>query len=175
MTIDVKSITWGVNADGGYLQIGTESPQIAVTAAESVEDGKEYFVEIKRKRRRRSLDANAYCWVLIGKLSAALHLPPEEVYRAAIRDVGDNYEILPIRAEAVEKFTEAWSGHGIGWICDTIGDSDTDGYINVRAFYGSSFYDTAQMSRLIEIIVQDCKAQGIETMTPEELAKLQEV
>ena len=37
---------------------------------------------------------------------------------------------------------------------------------------GSSDYDTAQMSRLIEIIIQECKAQGIETMTPRELDAL---
>lgn len=175
MTIDIKNLSWGVNADGGYLQIGVDNPQMAVQAAESVEDDKEYVIEIKRKRKRRSTDANAYCWELIGKLSAALHLPPEEIYRAAIRDVGGNYEVLPIKDEAVDHFTEAWSGHGIGWICDTIGASKLDGYTNVRAFYGSSTYDTAQMSRLIEIIVQDCKAQGIETMTPEELARLEEV
>ena len=37
---------------------------------------------------------------------------------------------------------------------------------------GSSDYDTAQMSRLIEIIVEECKTQGIETLTPEELARM---
>ena len=42
-------------------------------------------------------------------------------------------------------------------------------------FYrGSSVYDNAQMSRLIENIVQDCKAVGIETLTPSELERLKE-
>lgn len=39
-------------------------------------------------------------------------------------------------------------------------------------YYGSSTYDTAQMSRLINIIVEECKAQGIETRTPDEISKL---
>lgn len=40
-------------------------------------------------------------------------------------------------------------------------------------YYGSSTYDGAQMARLIDNIVQDCKAVGIETMTPDELARLE--
>lgn len=46
---------------------------------------------------------------------------------------------------------------------------------NVQLFYGSSAYDTAQMSRLIDNIVQECKAQGIETMPTEKLDRLKEM
>jgi hypothetical protein len=38
------------------------------------------------------------------------------------------------------------------------------------AYYGSSSYDTAEMSRLIDLVVQDCKALDIETDTPEQIA-----
>ena len=124
--------------------------------------------------QRRSLDANAYLWTLLGKLSAALHIPPEEIYREAIRDVGGNYEVTPIRDDALEKWRSIWQGNGLGWVCEEIGPSKLPGYTNVRNFFGSSTYDTAQMSRLIEIVVRECKAQGIETMTPEELASLLE-
>ena len=133
---------------------------------------KKYVAEIKEYREKRSLDANAYAWVLIGKLSGKLGISPEEVYRAAIRDVGDNYEVMPVRNDALERWKFIWSKHGIGWICEEIGASKLDGYTNVRNFYGSSAYDKAQMARLIDIIVQECKTQGIETMTPAELARL---
>ena len=42
------------------------------------------------------------------------------------------------------------------------------------SYYGSSEYDTAQMSRLIELIIAECREQGIETKTPAELAALME-
>ena len=42
------------------------------------------------------------------------------------------------------------------------------------AFHGSSTYDTAQMSKLIDNIVSDCKALGIETLTPDKLDLLKE-
>jgi len=135
---------------------------------------KKYVAEIKEYREKRSLDANAYAWVLIGKLAGKLGITPHEIYRAAIRDVGDNYEVTPIRNDAVERWKALWSQNGIGWICEEIGPSKLEGYTNVMNFFGSSMYDKAQMARLIDIIVQECKAQGIETMTPTELARLTE-
>ena len=140
---------------------------------------KKYVAEIKEYREKRSLDANAYLWVLLGKLAAKLSTPkapvtPEEIYREAIRDVGDNYEVMPVRNDALERWKAIWQSNGIGWICEEIGPSKFAGYTNVRNFYGSSAYDTAQMSRLINIVVEECKMQGVETMTPAELARLME-
>lgn len=141
--------------------------------------GKQYAAEIKEYRKSRSLDANAYAWVLLGKLAAKLSLPqapitPEDIYREAIRDVGDNYEVTPIRDDAVEHWKAIWSSKGTGWICDDLGPSKIEGYTNIRNFYGSSVYDTAQMSRLIDVIVEACKKCGIETLPPEELRHLTE-
>lgn len=140
---------------------------------------KKYSVEIKEYRERRSLDANAYCWVLIGKLAEKLSTPevpvtPEQIYREAIRDVGGNYEVTPIRDDALEHWQTIWEKNGLGWICEVIGKSKIEGYTNVRNFYGSSVYDKSQMQRLTSIIVEECKAQGIETLTPAELARLLE-
>ena len=45
---------------------------------------------------------------------------------------------------------------------------------NVVLYYGSSEYDTAQMSRLLDAIIREAKLQNIETATPEELARLKE-
>lgn len=138
-----------------------------------------YSVEIKQYRKKRSLDANAYAWQLLGKLAAALSTPeitysPEHVYREMIRDVGDNYEVIPVRNDALEKWVQVWTSRGLGWVCEVMGASKIKGYTNTRCFYGSSVYDTAQMSRLISLIVEECKAAGVETMTPEELERLVE-
>ena len=138
---------------------------------------KKYVAEIKEYRKKRSLDANAYAWSLIGQLAARLStdgvvITPDQVYREAIRDVGGNYEVIPIRDDALERWQQIWAGKGLGWVCEVIGKSKIDGYTNTRCFYGSSVYDSAQMTRLIAIIVDECKAAGVETMTPEELESL---
>lgn len=133
-----------------------------------------YDLEVKEHRKKRSLDANAYAWTLINKISDALRITPKEIYRQAIQDIGGNFEIIPIKEEAAQKFKEIWEGQGLGWPCVDMGKSKIPGYRNLRAYYGSSTYDTRQMSMLIDHLVQDCKALDIETMTPEKLALLME-
>ena len=131
-------------------------------------------VEIKKHRSRRSLDANAYLWVLLDKIAVELSkespVSPEDVYRQLIPNVGGNSKILPIREDAIEAWKNIWSAGRTGWLCEDMGPCNgLPGYHNIRCFYGSSIYDTAQMSRLINLTVQEAKQLGIETMTPEEL------
>lgn len=147
----------------------------------SVLDDKKYVVEVKQYRKKRSLDANAYCWKLIDELAAKLHKTLKQdksevkaqIYQNAIRDIGGVSVTSCMKTEALPVFTKAWTSHGMGWQVETF-PSKIEGCINVTAYYGSSVYDTAQMSRLIDNIVQDCKAVGIETMTPQELELLKQ-
>jgi hypothetical protein len=162
--------------EGGWLKI--KIPQEYLRSVMGFIRGKKdkfYDLIIKEHRKKRSLDANAYCWVLIGKIADALRITPNEVYLEAIRGIGGNYEIIPIKAEATEKFRKAWSAQGIGWPCDDLGPCrDLNGYHYLRAFYGSSTFDTRQMSILIDNLIQDCEALGVETWPPEKLALLKE-
>lgn len=138
-----------------------------------LDDNKTYDLEIKEHRKKRSLDANAYCWVLLGKLAEVLKTPSETLYRTIIHSIG-GYTIVPIRNDAVEKYTEIWQSNGIGWIVDNLGESKINGFTNLKCFHGSSTYDSKEMSMLIDEIVEACKEQGIETATPAELALLKE-
>ena len=173
MRLEFTGARWSQDDSGFWISLKVENPFEARRFLATKKE-KKYVADIKEYRERRSLDANAYMWVLVGKLSGKLGLPPEEIYRAAIRDVGDNYEVMPVRNDALERWKTIWQSNGLGWLCEEIGPSKLDGYTNVRNFYGSSAYDKAQMSRLINNIVQDCKALAIETLTPAELARLTE-
>lgn len=133
-----------------------------------------YDLEVKEHRKKRSLDSNAYAWTLINKIADVMRIPPVEVYRQAIQDISGNNEIIPIKDEAVEQFKQAWQHNGIGWICRDMGKSKIQGYRNLMVYYGSSVYDTKQMSDLIDNLVQDCKALDIETLPPEKLDLLME-
>lgn len=133
-----------------------------------------YDLEVKEHRKKRSLDANAYCWVLINKLAAVMRIPPTEVYRQAIQDISGNSEIIPIKEDAVEQFKVAWSHNGIGWLCRDMGKSKLPGFRNLMVYYGSSVYNSTQMNALIENLVQDCKALDIDVMTERERSLLME-
>ena len=127
--------------------------------------------KVGKFRKRRSLDANAYCWVLIGKIAEKTNVPACEVYRAAIKEIGGNSDVVCVKTEAVDALCNGWSRNGLGWQTDTM-PSKIDGCTNVVLYYGSSTYDVAQMSRLINIIVQDCADIGIETRSQEEIESL---
>lgn len=115
-------------------------------------------VEIRKATNPRSRDANAFCWALCSDIGKAIRppIPKEEVYRKAIRDVGE-YEPLPIKEEAVETFQRRWSSHGTGWFAEVIDNSKLKGYKLVFAYYGSSTYDTASMSKLIDYLVDEAE------------------
>jgi len=131
----------------------------------------EYVLELKEYRRKRSLDANAYYWTLVGQIAAAAQVDVTTVYREHIREIGGNFDILCVKAGAAEAFCKVWESRGIGWIAEKM-PSKLPGCINVRAFYGSSTYDTRQMTRLIDLAVQDCKEWGIDSRTPAEIAAM---
>lgn len=128
---------------------------------------------VKRYRVKRSLDANAYAWVLIDKIAQRMRMSKVDVYRDHIRHIGGVSETVCVQDRAVEKLTEAWSKNGIGWQTETF-PSKISGCTNVTLYYGSSTYDTTQMSALIDALVQSCKALGIETMPEAELKSLME-
>lgn len=138
---------------------------------EMLQGGKKYVVEVREWRPSRSLDANGYAWALLDKLSAKLFTPKEDIYKRLIKDVGGNCVVICAKTEAADDLIQKWAHNGLGWVSDKT-DSKIKGCTNVILYYGSSTYDTAQMHRLIELIVQECKQVGIETMTPEELARL---
>jgi hypothetical protein len=144
-------------------------PKILEFVANLDEDS-DFELSIGKVKAKRSNDANAYYWTLINKLSAKINVPPKTIYRQHIQDVGGNYEIVPIRDDAVETWQRNWERNHLGRICESVGESKLRGYTNMICFFSSSEYDTRQMSRLINLCINDCKEQGIETMTPNELA-----
>lgn len=164
-----------VKLEGGWLMIKPEREALgkAMAVVRKHKD-KLYDLEVKEHRKKRSLDANAMAWSLINQIADVLRIPPAEVYRQTIQDISGNNEILPIKEDAVEQFKNAWSHHGIGWICKDMGKSKIKGYRNLMVYYGSSVYDTKQMSDLIDHLIQDCKALGIEVISERERSLLLE-
>lgn len=173
MRVTFDKAKWMLDGEGAWLMIQADRNSISQFCSE-MKEGKKYQAELKEFRKKRSLDANAYFWTLCGNLSAKLGISKEIIYRQYIKDVGDNYTIVPIRNDAVDKWIKNWQEKGLGWVCEIIGESKLEGYTNIITYYGSSTYDSAQMSRLISLVVEDCKAQGIETMSPQELSLLLE-
>jgi len=133
----------------------------------TLDDKKKYVIEIKQYRQKRSLDANAYCWALINELGNVLRQDKEEVYLNMLKSYGQS-KIVSIRSDIdVRGYLKYYEPIGTGFV----GDKE---FTHYKVYKGSSEYDTREMSILIDGIVQECKEQGIETMTPAELQSLKE-
>lgn len=130
---------------------------------------KEYIIRLFKPKKKRSLDANAYMWVLCDKVASKLGQTKEFVYRTAVKQVGV-WTDVKVKPEAVKELVSGWEHNGTGWLTepvDAVGEEKT-----VRLYYGSSTYDSKQMARLIDEVIGYCKDFEIEYLSPDELERM---
>ena len=153
---------------GSDLILTLSNPQEAAREVYKFKPG-EY--EISKVKKKRSLDANAYCWVLINKIAEKIHDPPVEVYRRYVRDIGSKVLISCVEEKDLEEEVQTFVAGHIGRMVD-IGKSKIPGCVTVHKKFGSSDYDVEQMAAFIDAIIQDCNALDIETKTQEQIETL---
>lgn len=177
----IEEADWTVDSRGFWLTFRVKNKDEAQRiVAEINKSDKPYELTVEKQKRKRSLDANAYCWVLCTKLAEKLSVTTkikttkEDIYRNTVRELGIYRDFPGLGTDEANTLRTAWEMLGTGWITEQV-DFEADGdHVRVRCYYGSSTYNTRQMSRLIDNLVQDCKAVGVETLTPAELALLKE-
>ncbi len=163
---DLDYIDFTIRIDRNYQNL-----QKLNKLVETIAEGKQLKADIKQYRKRRSLDANAYCWILSQKIAEKIGNTKEYVYKKAIREVGQ-FEIVPIKNDAVERWIKNWESKGLGWQSIVMGESKLEGYTNTINYFGSSVYNTKEMSLLLEELVYQAKELGIDTMTDTEKREL---
>lgn len=124
--------------------------------------GRDIWVEIRQLIERRSSKANAYFWVLVGKIADKLNAAKTEIYIEQLRKYGQCIVITVKNGADVSKIIEYYD------LLDE-GETTTD----YKSYIGSSKYDKEQMKVLINGTVEDCKDLGIDTLTPAEIAELE--
>lgn len=131
-------------------------------------DGKKkYSIEIKKPYRKRSLQANAYCWVLTQRIAEKLsqdgsYHSKEDVYRTCIKDCG-HFVPVPVRDDVVDEWCRRWESKGLGWVSEVLGPcKNTKGYTIVAMYHGSSTYTVEEMTRLINCLIDEAQRLGVE-------------
>lgn len=125
--------------------------------------------EIEVKRRKRSKNSNSYFWTLLQQLCEELNLDVIQEYKNRVKDLGI-FRQWEIDTKNVPTFIKMWEDKGIAWFCEIVEEIGDKTIIN--AYYGSSSYNSKQMSALIDNLVQDCNSVGIQTMSDEEIKEL---
>ncbi|MCK9220879.1 MAG: hypothetical protein M0P47_12645 [Bacteroidales bacterium] len=129
---------------------------------------KDLLVEIKQFREKRSLDANSYCWLIIGKIADVLRANKDDIYIDMLKRYGQREsKLVSVVSEAKDIIYRATKNH-----CAEVGESENNGvlFTHFAILIGSSEFDTKSMSILIDGIVSEAKELDIETETPEKLS-----
>lgn len=134
-----------------------------------IKDDKQLY-KLEAYKEKRSNQANKYFWELLGQLCFEMGLDTIEEYKKRVRQLGI-FRYWEIEKDNVKTFTKMWTEKGIAWFVDIV-DIAENNKIGINAYYGSSSYNAKQMSKLIDGVVQDCQAIGIETKTQEEIKSL---
>ena len=141
---------------------------------EQLKNENKLTIELKKWRPKRSLDANSYCWALCDKIAKELCkdgiiVTKEDVYKDAILQIG-TYEPFIIQEKTYVNFKRIWEKQGLGFLVQEV--SKKDKCVKVNCYYGSSTYDTKEMSLLIESLVELAKTLNVETKPRNEIDSL---
>lgn len=139
-----------------------------------IEQSKDKQFELKEYKKKRSKDANAYCWVLCDAIAKELSkdgtiITKEQVYKDSILQIG-TFEPMIWEEKNFERCKEIWQNQGLGFLVQEV--SRKDKCVKVHCYYGSSTYNSKEMSLLIELIVELAKNLNIETKPQEEIDSL---
>src|SRR5699024_11229481 len=122
-----------------------------------------------RYRKKRSLNANAYLWVIIGKMAEVLRADKWDIYLMMLKRYG-KYTYIVVKPNVVEAVKKQWRE------VEELGKIEINGQVGVQllCYFGSSTYDAREMAILIDGVVSECKELDIETLPPHEIKRLKE-
>lgn len=132
---------------------------------DDMRDKDKLTIEIKPYRQHRSLNANAYAWTLIGKIADAVRAGKDEIYLKCLKRYGQSELISVLSHVPIGSYIKYY---------EEAGESKLNGkdFTHYRVYKGSSEFDTREMSIFIDGVVSEAKGLGIQTETPNEIARM---
>lgn len=126
-------------------------------------------IKIDKYRAGRSKDANAYMWVLLQKMSVLLKTSKDELYLDMLGKYGVFTHIIA-KPRAVDRVKREFrTVRDLGEVTVN-GETGTQ----LQIYYGSSTYDTLEMSNLIDGVINECVDLNIQTYSPDEIRQMKE-
>lgn len=157
----------------------TKKPMIKFLVNENLDgiedlDGKDLKIKVTKGTKLRSLDANAYFHVLCDKLRQKMGISMAHMKNILITSYGqieyiDDQPIIYKTNAPVEYMQELEEAH-MKFL-----RQGEDGAYWYKVYRGSHTYDTAEMHKLLEGTIFEAQEQGIETKTPDEIRRMEEL
>lgn len=118
-------------------------------------------VEIKKASKKRSLNANSFCWALCAMIGQSMTPPlsDKDVYKMAIKAAGVHW-LTPVNLFKLEEVRRCWESRGEGWLFEIL-DDDSPGKKLCALYFGSSTYTVEAMQKLIDWLKDQCEQIGL--------------
>lgn len=113
--------------------------------------------EVKPYRQKRSLNANAYAWTLMNEIANRLRTSKDEVYLEMLKRYGQCEVVSVLSDIDISRFVKYYEEIGKGHV-------EGKEFTHYRCYIGSSEYDSREMAILIDGIVSEAEALGIDTL-----------
>jgi len=161
---------------GGGVNITLSTDKSILPEYQKLKGLEKLSIKIVKYRKGRSLDANRYSWVLIGKMAGVLRTDNNSVYIDMLRKYGQT----AIDRDGNAVIATLRSNIDIGAVSGIYYAKIDTGFINgiectnYRLIQGQSTYDTVEMAKFIDGIVSECKELEIETVSPNEIREMKE-
>lgn len=169
ITTKTESFAWSADAAGMILSLRTPE---ARRIAETVKQGKPYTVEIKEYRKKRSINQNSLYWSVLTQFARAMRMSNAEAHNRMLRDYGQvkrfgdkiAFVVLPDTDEVEQQTLEAETEH-LRPTSQVKEGKDGQMYRTYMMLKGSSSYDTAEMTQLIDGLIDECEQVGLEVLS----------
>lgn len=151
------------------INITFSTDQNILPEYEKLKDKDRLRVKAVQYRKRRSLNANSYLWVLLGKMADVLRADKWDIYLKMLKRYG-KYTYIVAKPNVVDAVKKQWRE------VEELGSINLNGQegIQLLCYFGSSTYDNAEMSVLIDGVISECKDLEIETLPPDEIKRIKE-
>jgi hypothetical protein len=165
LTGKVHSLSFDYLTEKAVLSLVIDNKQSAGACFQNLQKMENLSIKIDKQRKKRSLNANSYAWLIIGKIADIHRTSKEEVYLDMLKHYGQSEIISVLSHVPIEWYVKYY---------EEIGKSTLNGkeFTHYKVFKGSSEYDTTEMSIFVDGVVQEAQALGIETKTPAEIAEM---
>lgn len=159
---------------GANIDFKTHKPTISFEVNElsdfkqmvdEYKDCERLSIEVKPFRKRRSLDSNNYAWHLINEIANVLRASKEEIYLNMLKRYGQSDLISVLSCVPIHHYVKYYEEMGEGVVNGRV-------FKHYKVYKGSSEFDTREMSIFIDGVVSEAKELGIQTETPEQIARL---
>ena len=161
----IKDLAIDFRTDKATLTLTLNEEQAAKNLFDDLHEVEKLSIKIDKYREKRSLNANNYAWKLLTEIGNILRASKEDVYLEMLKRYGQS-EIISVLAHIpIKEYVK---------YCEEAGESKLNGKLfkHYKVYKGSSEFDTREMSIFLDGVVDEAKGLGIQTETPEQIAKL---